>query len=200
MELYECVLFLSAAMAKNESEPIESELILLLKKGNTKAFEAIYTLYWRKLYTYIFRHLQSKEDAEEILHEVFLSLWNNRTDSGIQNLGIYLFIATRNQLNRFIRSQINFRRYREFELWSRREENSSINEDFDELDFNTKLEQILARMPEKTATVFKLSKMEQLPIREIAHRMAMSEKAIEYHVTKSMKLIRMSFLGSFSDN
>lgn len=187
-------------MVINESNHIESELILLLKRGNTKAFEAIYSLYWKKLYAFIYRHLQSKEDTEEILHEVFMSLWNNRTDSGIQNLGIYLFIASRNQLNKFIRSQINFRRYRDFELWSRREEIASINEEFDELDFNTRLEQILARMPPKTATVFKLSKMEQLPIKEIAHRMAMSEKAIEYHITKSMKLIRMSFLGSYSDN
>lgn len=187
-------------MVKNESNQLESELILLLKKGNSKAFEAIYGLYWKKLYGYIFRTLQSREETEEILHEVFLTLWHNRDDTTINNLGIYLFIAARNQINKFIRRQINFRRYREFEIWSRREEMNAINEEFDELDFTKKLEQVLAQMPEKTAMVFKLSKMEQLPVKEIAHRMAMSEKAIEYHITKSMKMIRVSFRSSLSDN
>lgn len=187
-------------MATNERNPTDSELILLLGRGDTKAFETIYTRYWKKLYAFIYRNLHSKEEAEEILHEVFLSLWNNRNDAPINNLGIYLFIAARNQINKFIRSQINFRRYREFQILSQIDEIASTDDVFNELDFTSKLEQILAKMPEKTATVFKLSKLEQLPVKEIAHRLAMSEKAIEYHITKSMKLIRLSFRASFSDN
>lgn len=187
-------------MAIDERNLTDSELIVLIATGNTRAFEAIYTRYWKKLYAFIYRNLHSKEEEEGILHEVFLSLWNNRNDATINNLGIYLFIATRNQINKFIRSQINFRRYREFQIMSRIDEMTTTDDAFNELDFTTKLEEVLAKMPEKTATVFKLSKLEQLPVKEIAKRLEMSEKSIEYHITKSMKLIRLSFRDSYSDN
>lgn len=187
-------------MALLELNYDDSELIILLRKGSTKAFEAIYTRYWKKLYAFVYRNLHSKEEAEEILHEVFLSLWNNRNEATINHLGIYLFIAARNQINKIIRREINFRRYREFEIMSRLEEMAATDDEFNELDFSSKLEQVLARMPEKTALVFKLSKLEQLPVKEIAHRLDLSEKAIEYHITKSMKLIRQRFRDSLSDN
>lgn len=187
-------------MALLELNYDDSELIILLGKGNTKAFEAIYTRYWKKLYAFVYRNLHSKEETEEILHEVFLSLWNNRNEATINNLGIYLFIAARNQINKIIRREINFRRYREFEILNRLEEMVATEGEFNELDFSSKLEQVLAKMPEKTALVFKMSKLEQLPIKEIAFRLDLSEKAIEYHITKSMKLVRQRFRDSLSDN
>ncbi|UBM59924.1 sigma-70 family RNA polymerase sigma factor [Marinilongibacter aquaticus] len=185
-------------MTLNELEDVE--LASLLRKGSTAAFEAIYLRYWEKLYAFIFRNLESREESEEILQDIMLSLWSNKSSAEINNLGVYLFIAARNQINKFIRREINQRKYREFQIMSRLEEVVPIDRHLEEAEFKAQLEKVLASMPEKTAQIFKMSKIENFPVREIAKEMDLSEKAIEYHITKSMKIIRNTFKGLHSAN
>lgn len=59
----------------HQSEP---ELIRELKKGSMRAFDAIYSMYFKRLYAYCFQFTKSGEDAEEIVQDVFLRLWNVR--------------------------------------------------------------------------------------------------------------------------
>lgn len=58
----------------------ESELVASLKKGSLKAFNIIYQLYAKRLLSYISSATNSKEDAEEIVHDIFLGLWKNHKD------------------------------------------------------------------------------------------------------------------------
>jgi RNA polymerase sigma factor (sigma-70 family) len=185
-------------MTQNELEDIE--LVSLLKKGNKKAFESIYTKYWENLYGFIFRNLYSNEETEEVIHEIMLALWKNRNSVNIEYLSVYLFIAARNQINKFIRREINLRKYREFQILHQMGEMIQVEEKMEESLFKLKLETVLSRMPEKTALIFKMSKLEEMPVKKIAHELELTEKAIEYHITKSMKIIRENFKGSFSDN
>src|SRR5215217_7387698 len=91
-------------------------LVDLLKSDDPDAFKIIYQRYWRQLYNFVYQQLDSREDTEEIIHDLMLSLWQNRGQSQIQQLRIYLFIAARNLTNKFIKSQINLRKYREYQL------------------------------------------------------------------------------------
>ncbi len=56
----------------------DDKLCELLFKGDSKAFEFIYNKYFKYLYRYVNHSLGSKEDSEEILHDLFLSIWQNR--------------------------------------------------------------------------------------------------------------------------
>lgn len=171
----------------------DSELVVRLQQSSKKAFEAIYERYWAKLYAYVNRNLHSREDTEEILHEVMLTLWKNRNSLTISHLDIYLFVSARNQINKYIRREISFRKYWEFQIMSRLEDHDTFGESDTEQEFKARLDRILERMPAKTAMIFKMSKFNELPVKEIANQLDLSEKAIEYHITKSMKLIRKSF-------
>ena len=62
------------------------------------------------------------------------------------------------------------------------------------------VEQVLSQMPEKTASIFRMSKMEELPVKAIASKMDLTEKAVEYHITKSLKMIRHQLQNFHSDN
>ncbi len=62
------------------------------------------------------------------------------------------------------------------------------------------IEKVLRKMPEKTALIFRMSKMDEMPIKSIASKMELSEKAVEYHITKSMKLLRHQLKNFHSDN
>ncbi len=182
------------------SDPTDDLLVDLMQSGDQAAFEVIYRRYWRKLYGFVFRQLGSKEEAEEVLHDLMLSLWQNRGQARIQNLEVYLFIATRNLTNKAIKSQISLRKYREYQLLNLVDETFETEAIIDADDLAAAIESVLGQLPEKTATIFRLSKLDQLPVKAIASRMDLTEKAVEYHITKSLKMMR-KHLGSFhSDN
>ena len=54
----------------------EEDLILDIKNGSKKAFDAIYNMYFKRLYAYCIQYTKSKEKAEEIVQDVFVRLWN----------------------------------------------------------------------------------------------------------------------------
>ncbi len=178
----------------------DSELIELLEKGNQSAYETIYKKYWRSLYGFIYQIVGSKEDTEEIIHDLMLSLWLNRQKSKIQNLKVYLFIAARNLSNKFIISKINLRKYKEYQILHEVFENYNTEEIINSQDLSVAIDKVLSLMPEKTSKIFKMSKIEELPVKKIALKMNLTDKAVEYHITKSMKAIRTHLQNHFSIN
>jgi RNA polymerase sigma factor (sigma-70 family) len=165
-------------------------LVDLLKSNDPDAFKIIYQRYWRQLYSFVYQQIDSKEDTEEILHDLMLSLWQNRGQSQIQHLRIYLFIAARNLTHKFIKSKINLRKYREYQLLHQVFESNNSDEIFNINDLSTAIESVLKKMPEKTATIFRMSKIDELPVKKIALKMDLTDKAVEYHITKSLKMLR----------
>jgi RNA polymerase sigma-70 factor (ECF subfamily) len=55
-------------------------------------------------------------------------------------------------------------------------------------------------MSEKTATVFRMSKIEEISVKKISERLDISEKAVEYHITKSQKILKEKFKDFYSAN
>ncbi len=178
----------------------DEELVHLLKKNDSNAFEAIYKRYWRSLFGFVFQQLGTKEDAEEIVHDLMLSIWQNRQTVCIQNLKVYLFIAARNLTNKSIKARINLRKYQEHLLLREVLESFPTNEIINSSELTQAVEKVLAKMPEKTARIFRMSKMDELPVKTIASEMDLTEKAVEYHITKSLKIIRHQLQNFHSDN
>jgi RNA polymerase sigma-70 factor (family 1) len=178
----------------------DEELVFLLQNSDADAFETIYKKYWRYLYGFVYQQLGTKEDAEEIVHDLMLSIWQNRQTAVIQNLKVYLFIAARNLTNKSIKARINLRKYQEHLLLREVFENFQTNEILGTLDLSQAVEQVLTQMPEKTARIFRMSKMDELPVKTIASKMELTEKAVEYHITKSLKMLRHQLQNFHSDN
>lgn len=184
----------------NLSDLSDEELVLLLEEGDSTAFGVIYRRYFRPLFGFVLQQLGTREDAEEIIHDLMLSIWQNRQTASIQNLRVYLFIAARNLTNRSLRTRINLRKYQEHLLMSRVVENFPLNETASSADLSQAVELVLRQMPEKTARIFRMSKIDELPVKAIALKMDLTEKAVEYHITKSLKLIRHQLQNFHSDN
>src|SRR5690606_16132111 len=98
------------------SESTDQVLINRMKNSDASAFEGIYRRYWRQLFVFVYQQIGSAEEAKEVLQDLMLSLWRNRSDSDIHNLRAFLFIAARNQVNMHFRRKINLRKYREYQL------------------------------------------------------------------------------------
>lgn len=179
---------------------IDGSLVALLKSGDTAAFETIYDRYWRQLYGFVYLQTGSREDTENIIQELMLSLWQNREQSEIRNLRTFLFIAARNLTNRYFRGQINLRKYREYQLMGAVFDQIDTDEIFNENQLSEAIERALKQLPEKTAIIFRMNKLDDISVKKIASQMGLTDKAVQYHIYKSMKMLRQHFRGFSSDN
>jgi RNA polymerase sigma-70 factor (family 1) len=175
------------------------KLVALLNVSDEKAFQEIYKRYWKPLYFSVLKKIERTDVAEELLQNLFVSLWNNRGKVQIESLGPYLATSARYQVISYIRSVLVRRSYQQQELEERHSEEASVS-DSDHLiriqELKTAIQNALEKMPEKTRTIFQMSRYEQLPVKEIARQMELSEKSVEYHITQSLKILR-SFLKEY---
>lgn len=184
----------------NNHQTSDEILVGLLKNDDERAFEILYNRYWKQLYGYVYKQIESRVETEEIIHELMLGLWTKRKVAEIRNLKLYLYIAAKNQVNRYIKLQIRFRKFKEYQSGQQLIDSIDTDELFNENRLNKVIEAVLNKVPEKTAIIFRMHKMEELPIRKIASEMGLTEKAVEYHITKSLKLMRHHLKGYNSDN
>lgn len=175
----------------SDQNPNEQQLIERLRNGSASAFEQIFRQYWRPLYGIAKSKLNSHDDAEEVLQAIFSSLWEQRERLFITNLHAYLHTSVKNRVINVIRSRITqenyWDHYRKFIPEIQNTTENIIAYD----DLNEVLEAAVSRLPEKSRKVFKLSRLEGRSNSEIANLLKVSEKAIEYHLTKSLRQIRL---------
>ena len=173
----------------------DEELVQLLAKSDHKAFEELYERYWDKLLFLAGKKLDDLYEAEHIVQDLFLDLWNRRTDLDIQHaIDGYLVVAVKYRIiNVQARRYKQAVRHSENALSVPQQDNSTENWlTFRELQDN--LHHQLARLPEKCALAFSL-RDDGLSYKQIATEMNISEKTVEMHISRAFKVLRTS-LGS----
>lgn len=182
------------------SEVTDEILMDRLRNDDASAYEAIYRRYWRQLFVFVYQQIGSAEDAKEVLQDLMLSVWQKRAEANVYNLRAFLFIAARNLVNMHFRKEINLRKYREYQLMQEVFESVEADCIVNERDLLEAIENALEKLPEKTANIFRMNKLDQVSISKIAIDMGLSDKAVEYHLTKSMKVVRKHLQRYLSDN
>jgi RNA polymerase sigma-70 factor (ECF subfamily) len=178
----------------------DEQLIEGITNADEKAFEQVYNRYWYKLFSVAYHQLGTKEDAEQIVHDVFEKLWLRRKQLSITNLSIYLVISVKNLCVNFIKSQLTFRKYQEYLLFQEIHQTDISDTINSPENLEEAIEKALKKLPEKTALVFKMSKFENQTNRAISAQLNLTEKAVEYHITKSLKHLRENLKSYYSAN
>ena len=168
----------------------DDELIAYLTEGSQGAFEAIYDRYWFKLFGVAYHEIGTKEEAEEIIHDVFESLWSRRRELSVRNLGAYLVAAVKHRVTNYIKSCITQRKYQEYLILNEIQQSYAPDEMVYFADLSKAVEAVMKKLPERTCEVFRLSRFENLTVKEIASKLNISEKGVEYHITQSLKLLK----------
>jgi RNA polymerase sigma-70 factor (family 1) len=162
-----------------------------LRRGCQEAFERIFRKYWYTLYKIALGKTQSHEEAEEIVQTILFTLWEKRETLVITNLSFYLQTAVRNNILNSIRSKITQRKYWEYYKTFVPSQNEATEQSVIYQDLNEAVEAAVNRLPEKSRKIFRLNRLEGRSIAEIANLLKVSEKAIEYHLTKSLKQLKV---------
>jgi len=169
----------------------EQDLIASLKEGDEGAYNYIFTHYWKTLYLQAFAKLQSRDAAEEVVQELFVSLWEKRNILLINNLTHYLRMALRNKCIDHIRKQVVKEKYwNYYKTFLPRQENNTQ----ETISYNNLVEAVesgMARLPEKTKKIFVLSRLEGKSVTDVAQLIRLSEKSVEYHLTKCLKALKV---------
>lgn len=180
-----------------ENVATDQELLDRLKSDDDKAFRAIYARYGKRCFGLALQKIKSREAAEEITQNIFISLWERRSTLSIQNLESYLMVSVKYQVINFLESQLTREKFALTLPPQYDGENTVENAVFLQ-DLMVALEKALGELPEKTQEVYRLSRFENLSGREIAERIGLSEKSVEYHISQSLKFLRLQlkdFIG-----
>ncbi len=165
-------------------------LVEALKNADAKAFIEIYQRYFKVSYHVAFNETYLKEEAEDIVHSFFESLWKNRENVEIRKLSTYIVVSVKYLSYAFFKSQINLKKYREHILFQNIYQDNSVENLVNQNDLQKAIENAMKKLPEKTAEIFTLSRLKHKTIGQIAEELNLSEKAIEYHITKSLKVLK----------
>jgi RNA polymerase sigma-70 factor (ECF subfamily) len=163
-------------------------LLRLLKKSDEKAFVAIFNRYWEKIFLSAYKKLRSKQEAEDLTQNLFAALWDNRNRYEIDHLFRYLSVGMKNRVINHINAKL-VKSSQQPGIDAMPGEGNAADQKFALHDLQAALDKALSHLPEKTRTIFKLSRFEKYPVKDIARQLGLTEKAVEYHITQSNKVL-----------
>jgi RNA polymerase sigma-70 factor (ECF subfamily) len=145
-------------------------------------------LYWHKLYNVAFYYLREERDAEDVVQDVFISLWSRRT---------HLEIRTR--LENYLVRSVKYTAFFYLKIKSRKKTfmknltvTEAVNDPQEYIDYKSVLDQlhlIFETVSKKTREIFYLSRFDGLTYAEIAQQLHISVKTVEYHISLALKRI-----------
>ena len=167
----------------------DSSLLRLLQQNDSTAFQELYNRYWSKLYFLAHKKLKSAVAAEEIVQNVFMTLWRKRKTLKINDLPPYLAAVTRYAVYHYLAAEK--RRAQKEEAAGNRGTKVVAGELL--IDDKQLLEIVkheVNELPAKCRLVFIYNKLEDQTLPEVAERLNISVKTAEAHLTKALRLIR----------
>lgn len=171
----------------------ESEILLIkaLKSGNSKAFEMLFEHHHKKLYSFLFHLLNSKEDAEEIVQETFIKIWEKREDF-IEGYPFesFLFKIAKNAFLNLNRKKVNRRVFEEHlnllqEISSEKSDDYIIFKETSDI-----IDIIISGLSPKRKEIFLLRRIEGLSRQEIAERLGISVVTVDGQLLKANKYLK----------
>lgn len=173
----------------------DHELAKALKSGDHQAFKEIFMRYWDVLLNSAYKRLGSKEEAEEIVQDLFVSLYHKREALDIHtSVEGYLKTAIKSRVLNYYRSRYIHEKYiesvlAENQLFSSRTPDQALYQK----ELSVRMESSIGKMPAKCREVFLLSKIESLSHRNISEKLQISVSTVEKHIRKAMDILRADF-------
>lgn len=178
-------------MLEQEKPYNEKYLLEQIARGNQQAFRRLFDLYNERLFTFTYGLLHSKVEAEEIVQDVFLKLWESRsTLTTIDYPQSYIFTMARNRtldlLAKIGRNQKLIR-----QVWANIEHLEELTEQVLHAKESQKLiNEAVAGLSERKQQIFALSRKEELSHDEIADTLGLSKQTVKNSLSEALKQIK----------
>ena len=170
---------------------IESQRVTALKKGDALAFDELFGVYGKRLYHFSLGYLKSRQEAEEVVQDVFMRIWHNRsTLDPALSFNAYLFKIAYRQIIEKFRKISQAEKY----LHDIAEETLNFTNETDErTNYQSLLElveRLIGKLPDRQREVLVLRRIEGMPVAGIAEKLGIAPKTVEHHITEALKNIK----------
>lgn len=167
------------------------ELVHLLKLDDQNAFLEIYNRFQGILYIYACKITKDNDDAEDIVQEVFVYLWDKRSTTILtSSISSYLYSAVRYKFfNLLDRKKIRTDYRLSFQQFL--DQGEYITDNYiREKEFSNLIEKEISALPDKMREIFELSRKQYLSRKEIAEKLNLSEKTVKNQINNALKILR----------
>jgi len=169
----------------------DEQLLTRLKAGEPSALDALFRRYYADLCRLANRYVRNEAHAEDIIQELFVSVWEKRGSlpEGLTSIGGYLNRAARNRSLNFLRDQ-NRIPVDDGEVPETIPSGGQASDDLEQDDLRQRINNAIDRLPERCRLVFTMSKLDDMSNREIAEALEISPKTVENQMTRAYRFLR----------
>lgn len=168
----------------------EKEILKNLIKGDILSYEEVFRIFNKKIYSFSFRYLKDRDEAESVVQEVFLKLWENckKLDKN-SNLNAWLFTVTFNAIRKRFRKMALDKKFTE-NLSAFQSGNTDEISEIEYYDLLNRAMHLIDKLPPQQKKVFLLRKDKELSSSEIAKQLKLSKKTVENHLNRARTFLR----------
>ncbi|SHJ70002.1 RNA polymerase sigma-70 factor [Pseudozobellia thermophila] len=164
------------------------QLLCGLYEGKEASFRAIYDKYFESLFLYAMKVLNDRIVCEDIVQDIFVSLWTKRREAKITSLKPYLFQAVKYQIFNYFRNN----KFSREDLTRLNIVDVSMNViqklEYSELD--QMIRDTVVKLPKRCRHIFVLSRYHHKSNKEIAEELEISVQAVKNQISKALAFLR----------
>lgn len=170
----------------------EREFLESLRKGVSSSYVFLFNRYYSGLVVYAKHLLGAETHAEDIVHDIFTSLWEKRETLDVTiSIKSYLFASVRNRcLNHLIHQRVHDE-YQEAVLHKGDVSGMLTWDYYVESELSEMIEKAIDKLPLQCRKIFILSRFEEKTAQEIGDDLSISPRTVEKHIEKALRLLRL---------
>ena len=162
--------------------------------ANEKEFEKVFRVYFIPLTHYSYKFVKDVDSAKEIVHKVFIKLWEKRHEIHTQTpVKSYLFTAVHNRSLNHIRDNARFETGSTKEIENIPDAGWEETAELESIELEIRILKEINVLPDRCSEIFKLARFENMKYREIAEKLGISVKTVEAQMSKALKILRHKF-------
>lgn len=178
---------------------LEQSIWERIRGGDLKSFELLFNTYHQGLLNFAADLTRNKEDAEELIMDLFTSLWEDRESIHIKtNLKAYLYRSIHNRCINFLKKSITERRKSDAVVSEFTMANQLLNigkeefalENLITMELEKEVEAAISTLPGQCREVFHLSRYEQMKIKDIASTLQVTESTVKTQLIRAVDKLR----------
>ena len=155
-----------------------------------KGFELLYKAYWEKVFAVCYNNIRQTEIAQEMTQDIFKSLWERREVLELNNMEHYLVKSAKMKVFEYYRNQTTRNKHLDCIHENYCDSSNCTEEDIAFSELVTELDLLVEKLPCQCQNVFLMSREKGMTNIEIAKKLNISTRAVEYHISKAVTFLK----------
>lgn len=175
-------------------EKTDIDLVTLLTKDDEAAFSELYIRYKDKLYYFCLYLLKSKEEANDIVQEIFIRIWESRSFINPDlSFSSFLYTMARNRIMNFFRDMDIDTKVKEIVASQKITAEETTESQIIYTEYQEILQAAIEQLPTQRKRIFNMSRIENMSHKEIAAELDISVNTVQEHISEALKFIKIYF-------